>query len=45
VVRGVQSVIRNGTTAMFEATPYAFTSAALIRPSRLGSGTTAGASL
>ena len=40
-----QSRISNGTTAMFEAIPYASRSTALMRPSWFESGTTAGASL
>jgi hypothetical protein len=43
-VRG-QSLIRNGTVTMFEATPWAFRSVASMWPSRFASGTTAGASL
>ena len=44
-VGAIQSWISNGTTAMFEAIPYASRSTALMRPSWFESGTTAGASL
>jgi len=44
-MHGRQSLIRNGTATMSEATPNALRSMALMRPSRFESGTVAGASL